>query len=227
MPKALGMINRTGVLFRGGCYMYCHVCGAKGYGGYCYGCGAKLIVAESVNELIPQDWSDEIRYEVLLRIPEVRDLIARHASQGQEHLSGEKFLELCDKAFGPLAGVSLAKIATIAQPLYASLGVKTGKTRKESFTFPAGRALVAAICSLARHGQPLKGVEQGADGCLLKGGLPSDIWSFAGDFVVSVQSEGQGSTVEAATVIKGQLYDWGKSERVLDELFADIKAVAG
>jgi len=150
-------------------------------------------------------------------------LIARHASESQKRLSASDFLELCDKAFTPLMGVSLAKIGAIVQPIYASVGIKTGKTLKESFAAPAGKVLVAAICSLARRGQPLSEVEQGQDGCLLKAGLPSDMWSVAGDFLVTVERQGQGASVEAATVIKGQLYDWGKSKRMLTALFDDIR----
>jgi hypothetical protein len=85
-----------------------------------------------------------------------------------------------------------------------------------------------ACCSnllLARHGQPLNRVEQGQDGCLLNAAISYDIWSFAGDFLVTVQRQDQGSSVEAATVIKAQLYDWGKSKRILTNLFNDIRAL--
>lgn len=206
--------------------MYCHQCGAKAYGNYCSNCGKKLITVNSNLEPLPQDWTNEIRYEILLRIPEVRDLIARHASQAQKHMSADDFLEFCDKAFVPLTGVSLAKIGAIVQPISATLGIKTGKTRKEFFKKPAGMVLVAAICSLARHGQPLNKVEQGEDSCLLKAGLPSDMWSFKGDFLITIQHQQQGSSVEAATVIKAQLYDWGKSKRIISELFDDIKSLS-
>lgn len=97
--------------------MYCHQCGATAYGAYCSHCGTKLIIADNDPEPLSQDWADEIRYEVLLRQPEVRDLIARHASQSQKRMSAEDFLELCDKAFVPIAGVSLAKIGAIVQPI--------------------------------------------------------------------------------------------------------------
>ncbi|MCZ7625332.1 MAG: hypothetical protein C3F12_07495 [Candidatus Methylomirabilota bacterium] len=108
---------------------------------------------------------------------------------------------------------------------YAALGIKTGKTRKELVGGPSGKVLVATICSLARHGQPLNKVQQGQDGCLLKADLPSDIWSFAGDLVITIERQGRGTSVEAATVIKGQLYDWGKSNRILSELLDDIKGL--
>jgi hypothetical protein len=205
--------------------MYCHQCGAKAYETYCSRCGAKLIIADSDHEALPQDWADEIRYEVLLRRPEIRDLIGRYTSQSQKRVSADDFLELCDKAFVPLTGVSFAKTGAIAQPIYAALGIRTGKMRKEFIPESAGKVLVAAICSLARHGQPLNKVEQGQDGCLLKAGLPSDMWSFTGDLLITIERQEQGTSVEAATVIKGQLYDWGKSKRILSELFDDIKGL--
>ncbi len=202
--------------------MYCHQCGAKVNGNYCSRCGAKITTANSDFEPFPKDWANEIRYETLLRHPEVRDLIARHASQSQKSMSADDFLKLCDKAFVPITGVSLALIGAIVKPIYVNLGIKTGKTRRKLFTLPAGKVLVAAICSLARHGQPLNKVIQGQDGCVLQVGLPSDMWSFAGDFLITVQRQEEGSSVEAATVIKGQLYDWGKSKRILKKLFNDI-----
>jgi hypothetical protein len=206
--------------------MYCHQCGEKAYGNFCSRCGAKLIPSENEVEAAPQDWSEDIRYEILLRQPDVRDLISQHAAQSKRRMSADAFLALCDQAFVPLTGVSLSKIGAIAQPFYANLGMKTGKTRKESFSAPAGRVLVAAICSLARHGQSLNQVEQGQDGCLLRAELPSDMWSFAGDLLITVQHREQGATVEAATVIKGQMYDWGKSKRMLTALFDDLKKLS-
>lgn len=205
--------------------MFCHQCGAKAHGNFCTACGTRLGAPEREPEPLLQDWSDEIRYEVLLRQPEVRDLIARHAAQSKKRVSGEEFLELCDKAFIPIIGVSVAKIGAIALPLYARLGIKTGKTLQDRFEAPAGKLLVAALCSMARNGQTLQKVEQGEDGCLLNAKLPSDIWSFAGDILLTVERKENGTRVEAATVIKGQLYDWGKSKRILAALFEDLKGL--
>lgn len=205
--------------------MYCHQCGAKAYGTYCSRCGAKLITDDKNHEILLQDWTDEIRYDVLLHQTEIRNLILRHSSQSQKRMSADDFLELCDKAIVPLTGISLAKIGMIVQPIYATLGIKTGKLRKEFYTAPAGKVIVAVICSLARHGQAINQIEQGQDGCLLRADLPSDIWSFAGDLLITIERQEQRISVEAITVIKGQLFDWGKSKRVLRELFDDIKGL--
>lgn len=205
--------------------MYCHQCGAKVYGAYCSDCGTKQIVGEEHSKTVPRDWADIIQYDVILGRPEVRDLIGRYASQAKEITSGEDYLKLCDKALIPLTGISFAKFAKIAHPIYAAVGLKTSKKRKESFAEPAGRVLVATICSLARHGQQLNKAEQGQDSCLLKATIPSNMWSFAGDIVITVERQKEGTSVEAATVIKGQVFDWGKSKRLLNSLFEDISSL--
>lgn len=202
--------------------MYCHQCGAKAHGAYCSQCGAKLMVSQEKQGDSPRDWSEEIRYEVLLGNSRVRELIAQHAARSGKKMSADAFLELCDKAFVPLAGVSLAKIGSIVQPISAALGIKTGKMRKEFFSRPPGKVIVAVLCSLARHGQVVQKVEQGQDGCLLKAELPSDMWSFAGDLLITIERQDQGTAVGASAVIRGQLYDWGKSKGILNELFNDI-----
>jgi hypothetical protein len=49
------------------------------------------------------------------------------------------------------------------------------------------------------------------------------MWALEGDLIVTVQAEPQAVRVEAATVVKGQLFDWGKSRRSLDQLLADLE----
>jgi hypothetical protein len=51
------------------------------------------------------------------------------------------------------------------------------------------------------------------------------MWSFAGDIVITVERQKEGTSVEAATVIKGQVFDWGKSKRLLNSLFEDISSL--
>jgi hypothetical protein len=173
-----------------------------------------------MNKIESPDWSDEIRYTVLLNFPEVRDRIAACAAQAKFRMTAEEFLGLCDTAFAPVAGVSIKKIATI---VHERSGVRTGKTRTELLPLPGGKIIVGVLCSLSRNGQNLRKVEQAEDGCLLEAALPSDMWSFEGDLLVTVKRNPPGTLVEAVTVIKGQLFDWGKSNRRLEKLFADLR----
>lgn len=202
--------------------MFCSNCGEELKGNFCSGCGAPAGGASNPPEHGPQDWSGEVRYEVLVRIPEVRDRIKKHASMSKKGLSGEELLAFFDKVV-PL-GFSLEKLGGVVQPISARLGVKTGKGLSETLPNPPGKVIVAALCSLDRRGQVLRQVQQYEDGCLLEAALPSDMWSFAGTLYISARKSEAGTHVEATTKIEGQLFDWGKSRRSLEALFSDLKA---
>ncbi|MCE9554904.1 MAG: zinc ribbon domain-containing protein [Planctomycetes bacterium] len=208
--------------------MYCSECGTKAQGKFCANCGVPLqqaITAEIVAAIVsPGHWQETVNYETIVRAPEVREMVTRAAEQATQRLSGEDFLKFCDKALAPLyGGVPVGKLASIAQPIYSALGMNTGKEQRRVFSKPPGRVIVALLCSLARRGRPLRQIRQATDGCMFEATLPSDVWSFAGDLLVEVRTDTVGTAVEARTVVKGQLFDWGKSKRCLEELLTDLE----
>jgi hypothetical protein len=87
-------------------------------------------------------------------------------------------------------GVPLEELACLVQPIYGRLGIRTGKEQIRAVAAPASRLIVRAMCSLAAHGQVLRGVTQAADGCLLEATLPSDLFSFEGKLLVSIRRKG-------------------------------------
>lgn len=232
--------------------MFCAQCGVKSAGGnFCTACGARLVQPEpgpasagrvtqpdpyaalvQHSNPIPEgaqpygDWSGECRYEVLMKYPEVRETIAQHAAKAPTGLTGEKFLDLCDAAFAPIPGVSLKSVAGIASAWYASMGVKTGQNRKGLLPAPIGRSIVSSLCSLAQHGRAVKEVQQADDGCVVHAAIPSDIWSFEGELVITLTRAPRGTRIEAGTNIPGQWYDWGKSKKCLAQLFQDVESIA-
>ena len=54
---------------------------------------------------------------------------------------------------------------------------------------------------------------------MIEAQIPSDMWSWDGVMVISLMQEGPAVKVEACASIKGQLYDWGKSRRLLERFF--------
>lgn len=197
--------------------MYCSHCGAAATGNFCSECGTAI--ARSAALVV--NWEQELRYSELMRIIEVRALIDEHARMSRRGITGEQFLELCEK-IAP-HGVPLQLVASLIQPLYASWGIGTGKQRVVPIAAPVGRVMVRVLCSLAKQGQSLRHVKQASDGCLFEAALPSDLWSFEGDLLIAVRPNGSHTEVQAATKIKGQLFDWGKSNRCLDRLLADLQ----
>jgi hypothetical protein len=208
--------------------MFCSECGAKVSGKFCSACGRPLQADSSVDETIvlTVDWSNTIDYESLLGVAEVRDRIALSAAQSKKSMTGEEFLEMYGKALGKLAGLPVSlpmtSIAHFAQSTYAKMGIKTGKSRSEFIAKPAGDVIVSMLCSLARNGRALRGAHQLTDGCILVAALPSDLFALEGDLVIAIGRHANGTRVEAKTEIRGQLFDWGKSSRCLDSLFAEL-----
>ena len=118
----------------------------------------------------------------------------------------------------------MATIAHWAQSLHTKLGIKTGKADSRFIARPAGEVLVALLCSLARHGREVREAQQTPDGCIIVASLPSDLLALEGDLIIAVARRPEGVQVEAHTDIKGQMFDWGKSRRCLEELFAELQA---
>ena len=202
--------------------MFCSDCGQRAAGRFCSGCGARLAHDEVV--LAEIVWQDEVRYDALLKVPEVRRRLAASTAAARTKLSGEEFLELAEKALEPLlGGAPIGKVTALVMPLYAQMGISTSKSRSATLPSPPGEVLVAVLCSLAAAGQTVQRVQQAADGCVLEAELPSDWRAFAGQFVVSIHREPQGTRVEAAAKTLGQIYDWGKNQQAINRLFRDLQ----
>jgi hypothetical protein len=208
--------------------MFCSHCGHRAANRFCSQCGQAL-EGESDGgvaiAVVDERWEDECRYEAFLRSSHVRDTIARHATYARKGMTGEQFLKICDKLM-PI-GVPMDSLASVIQPIYAALGISTGKQRVEQLPFSIGRVMLRALCSLARRGQSLKDVRQAADGCVFTAVFPSDLFALEGEILVSLRRRDRATEVNAATKIGGQWFDWGKSNRALEKLFGDLQLEPG
>jgi hypothetical protein len=213
--------------------MFCSQCGVKASGKFCHQCGSLLNVSDAVlaiaeqksGQNVPKDWERDPLYENVIRTESVRSVIARHAANAPKIVSGESILAIYDKVVQ--SPIPLEKLAAVVQPLYASWGSRTGKEHTELIRIPIGRAIAQTLCSLAKHGQTLQNVEQLEDGCLLNADLPSSVCALKGTMTISLRSFESDTQVAATTSIPGQLYDWGKSNRCLQQLFSDLRAELG
>lgn len=222
--------------------MFCSQCGVEAIGKFCYQCGSPIAGAHANNHNVgdtdavlvltaehrvdlPEDWESESNYDRIVRWPVIRNLIQRHASQATSGPSGEDYLKLFDKVVS--SPIPLDRLASVLQPLYESWGIRTGKERNEWMPTRIGRTIASTLCSLAKHRQTLLSVEQHASGCVLTAELPSSFCSLKGKLIVSLASYGEGTQVNAKTYIPGQVYDWGKSLRCLEQLCQELVSDLG
>jgi hypothetical protein len=210
--------------------MFCSQCGARANGKFCHQCGSPLplpggIPSADIAANEPGDWEQDGRYENIVRVEAVRTVIARHAASAPKGISGEAILALYDKIVS--SPVPLESLAAIVQPLYESWGIRCGKERTERIAAPIGRVIARLLCSFARQGHTFHSAQQLDLGNVLTAELPSSVCSLKGKLTVSLQRSEAGTLVAATTVIPGQMYDWGKSNRCLEHLFADLNSDMG
>ena len=212
--------------------MFCSQCGVKASGKFCHECGSPLHSAAGPLELTDQDfavpsgdWELDAQYDNVMRVEPVRTAIARQAASAAKGISGEQVLAIYDQVMS--SPIPLEKLAAVVQPLYESWGIRTGKERSEIILAPIGRGIALVLCSFARHCQEFQGVEQHDSGCVLTANLPSSACSLKGQVAVSLVRRESQTAVGARTNISGQMYDWGKSRRCLDQLFSDLHGDLG
>lgn len=210
---------------KGSTGVYCSNCGVKAGGNFCFQCGCRLQNADDVvsDELVPAvlSWDDDSDYERIAAHPDVRTVIASHAAQARPGVSAETLLEIADKVI-PI-GVSYSAVASVAQPMWASMGVRTGKQRSVVMEISIGRVMARVLCSLAKNQQSVQRVEQAANECTIQAELPSSVWAMKGILTVKLTRQDDGCVVTVATDIPGQAFDWGASQRCLDTLLQEIQ----
>jgi hypothetical protein len=173
----------------------------------------------------PADWSDEYRLEELLARPEVRSMVTASAQNAHAGMSGEEFIMRSAAAISsvrPELGKALLRGAARGREHGLRRGYKTGKTDSAEFTAPIGHVIAAVLCSLARNSQAITGTRQLEDGCVLTADIPSDAKTFGGILTIEIGPTPTGTAILGTATIPGQLYDWGKSKKVLTTLIADI-----
>jgi hypothetical protein len=225
--------------------MFCTQCGkpAGPEHNFCAGCGARLVrsgaaeaapvtaVSVAPASIVPspptaplEDWRATTNYRVVLAHPEVKALIADASKASKAGMSADEFMKLAQPVLDAAGsgGVPMKLIAEIAAPMYAKMGVKTGKDAKNGYATPYGRVLAAILCSLASRNQTLIAIEEGTDGCVVQAEIPSSMTTWKGKMSLTVERKPEGTLVSSAVVFEGQSSDWGRAKRVLDDLHQDI-----
>ncbi len=153
----------------------------------------------------------------LMRHERAAEQIAAAEGHVTKGMSGEQVLALADKA---IPGTRLG--GELGQRLWSNLGVKSATQKETTFPdAPYAYVMLGLFCACARHGLTIDEITEPEPGghAVVAATVPSSLLAFAGQILLDVRSaERQGFTVTGHTIFKGQMFDWGRGGRLLDEV---------
>lgn len=171
-------------------------------------------------------WQDEINCERLYSYPNVRSYLESQR-RTNNYMSADDFYKQYGKimksTFGTPSSLGVDVGRALAQRLVRQLGIKTGKERTEGIYLPCGKVLVAILAHLVHEGIELEAVEQFSEGCLLTCTVPSSLATERGEMEIGVGRQGS-NTLVVAGVTFGQVFDWGRANKIIDKLFQAARA---
>jgi len=143
--------------------------------------------------------------------------------------------------YTPAAGISEKELADLLAPLTKlssgdyylamkagealgkAMGIKSTKQLQKIFPTQYQYTSVVLACVLAlRHLQhEIVSLYDTPRGSIIELKMSTDLWSFGGMLTVEFIDEGpSGIVVNGESEIKGQMFDWGKGKRTLEEIFS-------
>ena len=203
--------------------MFCHNCGFKTESISCPDCGTKMVESDSI---IIKSWRKESDLKELARHPDVIGYISNHAEFSNKKISSEYLLDKFDLIFGTFTGVSSNLIMEIGLPIYKKLGIKTGKEDIGVFNEPINELFVKVLCSISANKKlEFKEFYQAKDGLLVVSLIKPDLISYKGNLMIELQESDNGVVVKINAIIKGQVYDFGKSKKIVSQVLSDLKTI--
>lgn len=231
--------------------MYCVHCGAAGAAKFCASCGqsqgsiqtsSKPHLTESSDGSLTigpraannvefakaldqeSDWTSSLDYELILGQIHARDRIAAASRDAGPSVTGDDILQVFD-AISPI-GFPLAKFTKAILPIYDKLGIKTDRRAQCIYDTAPGRLMLATLCAIASHALTIDEVQQAPQKCSLSTEIPSSLYTNRGRLNILIEDCQTYCQITMTTRISGQWYDWGKSNRLannmLDAVLADL-----
>ena len=203
--------------------MYCHNCGFETENESCPKCGTSIVKSDSK---IITSWRKETDLKKVAKHPDVLDQIHEFSKLSNERINSQYLLDKFDLVFGTFTGASTNLIIEIATPIYAKLGVKTGKKSELTLDIPINEVFVKLLCAISANKKlEFNEFHQAIDGLLIICKVKPDLLSYKGDLLITLKEKNHEVIAEFNLVIKGQLYDFGKSKRIIAKILTDLKSI--
>ncbi|MEZ5954413.1 MAG: hypothetical protein R3C13_08940 [Hyphomonas sp.] len=170
------------------------------------------------------DWRASMRVREISNHPDVRARIVRVTGAVPSGMTADQFLDAAKPllAAAGAGNIPLKALKDVAVPFYAKMGLKTNTELSQGFKNTFGETLAAVLCSFASRGQPLVDMAEATNGCVVNAKMPSSMWSWEGNMIVTLEQRDEGTMLRANLTVPGQAFDWGKSKRVLQDLIDDV-----
>ena len=113
-----------------------------------------------------------------------------------------------------------APLLKVSDTLWSNLGVKNQQRFAHDFNGEYGVVTARFLQAVVHHGCHVAAAWDTANGCFVEIKLPVDVLSMRGTYGADIIDGSFGSVrVEIASQTKGQLFDWGKSKRLAEQIF--------
>lgn len=161
--------------------------------------------------------------------PSIREILAIDEFKNELSEAGMSEQEVAD-FLGPIAGLSsgLFQLTMKAgDALGKTLNLGTRKKMEKAFSLDYALTVRAIALALESLGHKITMAFDTSRGSFIEATLPIDIFSLGGSLSFEIVEEGTSSIqVIGQAEIKGQLFDWGKSRRVLNGVFEKVERYA-
>lgn len=202
--------------------MYCHKCGTKASGKHCLNCGTLIITEDSY---IIESWRSTTDLTKIARHPEVLKLIDKYSNlKGSKH-SFDSLLSKFDLVFGSVTGLSIGYVTEIFVPIMKRLGLKTSKSSEIESTDSMQETFVKLLCVLYKNKYQIEEFYKAKDGAILIAKIESNMQSWGGNIVITLTNAKNSVEVMIQSVMKGQLYDWGRSKKIVHRIIKDLESI--
>ncbi|CAM1341933.1 zinc ribbon domain-containing protein [Tenacibaculum amylolyticum] len=202
--------------------MFCHNCGEKANEAFCAQCGTKVLSSDSK---IIQSWRKESDYQKIVNHPDVLGIVKKYSNESKKQLTADEFIGKLDLVVGAFSGVPLGVLTEVIVPISKKLGLKTGKSKEIQLQNSIQEAFVKSICILTKNKHKIEEFHQAENGVILVGTIESDFWTWGGNIVIELEQNEDFITAKVQSIIKGQIYDWNKSKKVIHKILSDLQTI--
>jgi len=158
--------------------------------------------------------------------PSIRHILSADALKKEAVQSGMSEKEVAG-LLAPIAGLpsDLFQLSMkVGDALGKTLGIKSVKKVEKIFSYPYASVVRATALALGSLEQQITALFDTPRGSAIEAKLPTDIFSLGGTLFFEIVEESASRVrVIGSSEIKGQMFDWGKGKRGLQDVLDKIE----